>query len=133
MNQSKSGMVFCSRKCKDEAQKIGGVSAIMPPHYGLSHGKHLWDRLIHDDPDAKCMGCGEPRRFLLCVHHIDGDRENNVQENLEVVCGNCHIIRHLKQVKGEWVYCTKVMTPRDLLVEFTALDNSPRLHSGAIS
>ena len=33
-NDSKSGLCFCNRKCKESAQKIGGITAIMPPHYG---------------------------------------------------------------------------------------------------
>ena len=33
---SKSGLFFCTRTCKDSAQTIGngGIKKIMPPHYG---------------------------------------------------------------------------------------------------
>lgn len=116
LNKSKSGLYFCSRKCKDQAQRIGGIEQIMPPHYGQSNGYHLCERLLNEE-GVCCVGCGDNRRFLLCVHHIDGDRENNTAENLEVLCGNCHIIRHLVNKNGMWVYNTKALTPRHLISE----------------
>ena len=33
-HNSKSGLFFCCRKCKDTAQRLGGIKEIMPPHYG---------------------------------------------------------------------------------------------------
>jgi hypothetical protein len=33
LNGSKSGLYFCQRKCKDEAQKIEGLTEIHPSHY----------------------------------------------------------------------------------------------------
>jgi HNH endonuclease. len=115
-SKCKSGLYFCTRACKDQAQRIGGIEEIMPPHYGQSDGKHLINQLLNEK-DVSCIGCGEFKRFLLCVHHIDGDHNNNVKENLEVVCGNCHIIRHLKNNNGIWVYHTKSLTPRNLITE----------------
>ena len=32
-NNSRSGMSFCGRKCKEEAQRLGGIKEIMPVHY----------------------------------------------------------------------------------------------------
>jgi 5-methylcytosine-specific restriction endonuclease McrA len=43
-----------------------------------------------------CQRCGydeEPR--ILEVHHKDGNPDNNVLENLLVLCPNCHAIVHL--------------------------------------
>ncbi len=34
---SKSGHYFCNRKCKEAAQKLGGIKEIMPPHYGVGN------------------------------------------------------------------------------------------------
>jgi hypothetical protein len=59
--------------------------------------------------------CGDRRKYLLCVHHKDGDTENNIADNLEIVCWNCHIKRHLKLVNKEWVYCSSALTPRHFL------------------
>jgi hypothetical protein len=63
--------------------------------------------------------CGDKRRYLLCVHHIDRNRENNSLENLEVVCGSCHMKRHLafNEKKNRWVYRPKFITPRDKLAD----------------
>ena len=65
----------------------------------------------------ECEGCGEARPFLLVIHHVDGNRRNNPADgsNWEVVCGNCHTIRHLKMEGGAWVYSSSSLTPRDLI------------------
>ena len=110
---------FCSRKCKDFGQSLeSNCLDIRPAHYGSTssyRGKILLD---------KCVGCGEGRRFLLLTHHIDGDREHNKKDNLECVCFNCHVIRHLYLVDGTWMYCTKVLTPREFITELT-MGSSP--------
>jgi hypothetical protein len=38
----------------------------------------------------KCENPSCPNKNNLHVHHIDGNRENNVQSNLIVLCGDCH-------------------------------------------
>lgn len=35
--ESKSKLYFCSRKCKDKLQRIGGCKEITPAHWGTSH------------------------------------------------------------------------------------------------
>ena len=80
---SKSGIYFCSRNCKDIAQRIGGIKEIQPPHFGSSNGKQLCKRLRKDN--IGCVTCGLKNKLFLQVHHIDGNRENNTKENLEVV------------------------------------------------
>lgn len=53
---------------------------------------------------------------------MDGDRSNNKRENLEIVCANCHLIRHLKKSQdGNWVRDYKRLTPREKIAEITAL------------
>lgn len=44
-----------------------------------------------------CQECGysktrENGRSILTVHHIDGNRKNNVIENLQLLCPNCHTL-----------------------------------------
>jgi hypothetical protein len=110
----KHKVYFCSRPCKDKGQSIAyGNKEIWPSHYGSDSG-YRNKISVHT-----CIGCGETRKFLLFVHHIDGDREHNVAENLECVCPTCHVIRHLHLVKGMWSYCTKVLTPREYIKEIT--------------
>jgi hypothetical protein len=104
---------FCSRKCKDFAQSLrGNCPGIRPKHYG---SKLQYKGRINLD---KCIGCGESRRFLLMTHHIDGDRTHNEESNLECVCHNCHVIRHVYSKNGIWIYSTRVLTDRELLKQF---------------
>jgi HNH endonuclease len=113
---SKTGYRFCSRACKESAQSIGGKCPdIRPPHYGTSRGRELLKRWIADRPKDNCAGCDESRRYLLEVHHIDGDHGNNAPTNLEIVCCNCHAKRHLKLVDGIWIYDSHALTPREEL------------------
>jgi len=111
--KSKSGLFFCKRECKDTAQKLGGIQEIHLPHYG--GGDNRWHRNHLLLKQTQCEGCKENKKYLLFMHHKDGDSTNNNKDNLEIVCGNCHAKRHLKQVNGEWVYDTHVLTPRNML------------------
>jgi hypothetical protein len=121
--KSKHGVYFCSRICKDKGQSIeGGVTAIQPDHYG--NGIHNYRSKVDL---TMCVGCGESRNFLLVAHHIDGDRKNNLRENLECVCQNCHALRHLKCVDGVWIYCSKVLTP---IRAIGIAGNTPPSHGG---
>jgi HNH endonuclease len=49
----------------------------------------LSDRL-YQQVDDSCALCGSRGTELLTIHHIDGNRENNVYENTIVLCFNCH-------------------------------------------
>lgn len=46
--------------------------------------------------DSKCCKCGwnevnlTTKKIPLEVNHIDGNYKNNMEENLELVCPNCH-------------------------------------------
>ena len=43
--------------------------------------------------EYKCEECGSIKN--IDVHHIDGDRNNNVPENLELLCRSCHVKKHI--------------------------------------
>ena len=64
--------------------------------------------------NAKC-NCGINKKYLLHIHHIDGNHDNNKLSNLEIVCANCHIKRHMNFINGKWKFCTKSLTPREIL------------------
>jgi hypothetical protein len=42
----------------------------------------------------QCERCGFSNKDALEVHHKDKNRKNNLIENLEIVCANCHSIEH---------------------------------------
>lgn len=91
---SKSGLFFCCRQHKDEAQRVGGIQAIMPSHYGVV-SENTYRRIAFTAKAKKCERCGfNQHEAAIVVHHIDRSRENNDITNLEVLCANCHAIEH---------------------------------------
>lgn len=40
-----------------------------------------------------CEKCGSTKH--LCVHHIDRDRQNNIDSNLQTLCKSCHQREHM--------------------------------------
>ncbi len=98
LNSSKHGIYFCSRKCKDEGQRIGGVKEIQPSHYGNIQKNYR--ALAYRNYEKVCAKCGyNEYPEILEVHHIDENRENNKLENLIVLCPNCHRKVHHKIIK----------------------------------
>jgi 5-methylcytosine-specific restriction endonuclease McrA len=87
---SKSGLFFCCREHKDLSQRIGGIEAIQPNHYGSGYRALALAML-----PQKCNRCAyEQHPEILQVHHRDHDHHNNDLENLEILCPNCHVIEH---------------------------------------
>ena len=91
---------FCSSKCHAEYKNKqyierwkNGEENGMCGEYGLS--KVIRHYLL-DKHNYKCEKCGwgETNSFTntipLEIHHIDGDYRNNKEENLQVLCPNCH-------------------------------------------
>ncbi len=93
---SRSGLYFCTRKCKDAAQRLGGIEAIQPSHYGTAQ---LDYRGLFAEDELICRRCGYSE-FKCCVdiHHIDKDRSNNDKSNLVPLCSCCHMGLH----RGAW-------------------------------
>lgn len=109
LSNSKSGLYFCDRKCKDLGQQYEfGLKEIWPDHYGTR--EHVYRDLVDI---VECVSCGNNNTWQLQVHHIDGDRQNNVLSNLEVVCANCHCNRHSKIIDGKRILLTSYITPRE--------------------
>jgi hypothetical protein len=91
--------------CYNTNQSGKGINKKFAHRYELDdimNGKHpqyqsnkLRKRLLNDGiKENKCEVCelsvwlGQPIKLEL--HHIDGDRNNNSIENLQVLCPNCH-------------------------------------------
>jgi hypothetical protein len=94
---------FCSRKCKDNAQKIQSgsqFSEMRPNHY--RNGISAYREWALKEFDSACARCGYSMfPDALVVHHIDRNRNNNTLGNLEILCRNCHYMEHLPELKGE--------------------------------
>ena len=91
MQNSKSGLQFCSRACKDKAQRIDGLKEIHPGHYGADkHATQIYVRRR----GHQCEMCHNTewlnRPIPLETHHIDGNPNNNKDTNLQLLCPNCH-------------------------------------------
>lgn len=98
---SRHGVYFCSRSCKDMGQRIGGVEAIQPPHYGT--GASSYRAAAIRSHGARCIRCGYSRFIeVLQVHHKDRDRSNASIDNLEVLCPTCHEEDHFLNGDGKW-------------------------------
>lgn len=98
---SSSGLYFCARDCKDHAQRIGGIEAIQPPHYGTTLQDYR--ELAFRNYPHECHKCGYNKyKDVLEVNHIDCDRSNNSVENLEILCPTCHTEYHFLTKTGSW-------------------------------
>jgi hypothetical protein len=85
--QSKSGLFFCNRKCKAEAQKVGGLVEIQPSHYGKNYRT-----ICFTHHKKECVVCGEDK--IVSVHHYDENHNNNDPNNLVPLCPTHHQYVH---------------------------------------
>lgn len=114
---SKHGFYFCSRTCKELAQSLGGpFKSMQPDHYGTGDGKQTYRTLAFKHLPIKCKDCGIDFWPLLTVHHKDRNRANNKVSNLEILCYNHHVIRHLKKKVMDgvvtWTRSTQTITKK---------------------
>lgn len=93
IKQVKHGFYFCSRACKDLAQRMeSGIDAIKPIHY--DQGQSVYRKRALRFYGEKCQECKYNVEIkMLDVHHKDGNRSNNAIENLMVVCVWCHALK----------------------------------------
>lgn len=91
---------FCCNNCQTEynmkeyiARWKNGEEEGMKGEYGVSN---YIRRYLFEKNGNKCEKCGwgETNEYTgkipLEVHHIDGDYKNNKEENLQLLCPNCH-------------------------------------------
>lgn len=91
---------YCDNKCQADYQHKEwitrwkqGLESGLKGAYGISH--HL-KRYLFEKFNNKCCKCGwgEMNPFSqnipLEIDHIDGDYSNNNEENLQLLCPNCH-------------------------------------------
>lgn len=79
---------YCSKSCAATKNNQYTVR-------NWTDGKSSYSVRAKREYGEKCNRCGYAEYpEILEVHHIDGNRNNNGLENLEVLCPNCHKIRH---------------------------------------
>lgn len=99
LSNSRSGLVFCSRNCKDISQRIeGGIKAIQPSHY--KEGVYSYRNRALRTYGKICSSCSYSKfEQMLDVDHIDGNHGNGNIDNLQVLCVWCHALKTRKILK----------------------------------
>jgi hypothetical protein len=93
LQSSKSKLYFCCRQHKDLAQRLDGIKAIHPDHYG--NGNSAYRIKAIRTFGARCNHCKYDKcASALTVHHKNRNRADNALSNLEVLCSNCHFEEH---------------------------------------
>ena len=57
LKNSRSGLFFCCRNHKDQAQKLGGIKEIMPPHYGTAAPENNYRAVAFKKIPKVCNRC----------------------------------------------------------------------------
>ena len=76
-NRHRAGMKYIGRPRKDKVQASRSIKL----------------RLL-ETRGEQCERCSYNKYEILQVHHKDRDRRNNVLDNLELICPNCHYEEH---------------------------------------
>ncbi len=102
---------FCSNQCQQEERKRE-TKAYWRPHFedGVDVGRPRQREFLAEDRGYECSECGisewQGKKITLQVDHVDGDHENNLKENLRLLCPNCHsqteTFAGANKGKGRW-------------------------------
>lgn len=89
---------YCSNSCQGLYQSDEKAKAFLRGEYKgkkLLYAAGRWNRrLLSEQLGELCGHCGitewNGKPITLEVNHIDGQAYNNVLDNLELLCPNCH-------------------------------------------
>lgn len=107
--------IFCNNKCQNDFQykeyiekwKNGLVTGntLAGKSNGFCLSNHV-RRYILEKYKSKCSLCGwsevnpYTNKSPLEFHHKDGDFTNSTEDNLELLCPNCHSLKEYKKRDG---------------------------------
>lgn len=75
----------------------------------VNYDRTGYRKRILEMKQAKCVICGyADNTDAIQVHHIDMNRDNNIDSNLAVLCANCHTILHNRIRRNMYTYDNKV-------------------------
>lgn len=129
LDRSKSKRHFCSKKCSNSynSKIVRSNHNVICTNCGESFRKSpstigdnnycsrdCWKYHVRSSGASfyrsfkkeKCELCGfiPVDRCQLDVHHVDSDKDNNTEENLQTLCANCHRLVH-KNLRDEESQC----------------------------
>jgi endogenous inhibitor of DNA gyrase (YacG/DUF329 family) len=89
---------FCSNKCQGEYKKKSLIESWKKGEYkgSAEYLSNTIKNYLLEKNNYKCEICGFEgyntftKNSILQIHHKDGDSSNNSEENLQVLCPNCH-------------------------------------------
>lgn len=96
VNRNKFCNNQCQRNYENEILILNWLNGINYTRKG-GNSVPIWIRnYLIEEANNKCTKCGwneiNPftNKIPLEIDHIDGDSDNNLKENLRVLCPNCH-------------------------------------------
>lgn len=97
-HKSSSYNKFCSNKCNGEYKKNEKIKEWLknPENFNGSWSYDFIKNYLLEKNEYKCQQCGwgkenqHTHTIPLEIHHIDGDCTNNREDNLQLLCPNCH-------------------------------------------
>ena len=86
---------YCSNKCQFEYQWIHRTVLRIETGNLSDTSRKVLKRYLIWKHGNKCSLCGvhnswQGKELVLQIDHIDGDSDNNVPNNLRLLCPNCH-------------------------------------------
>lgn len=94
--------VYCSQECQIKFEQSEYINRWKQGlEDGVSGKFQISDRIrryLMDKYNCSCQECGWNKvhpitsNVPLQIHHIDGDATNNKEENLQLLCPNCHAL-----------------------------------------
>ena len=88
--------IYCSKKCAADHRydKLIAEWKITGKTTRVSGTAGLLRKYFFKKQDGKCAGCNNntwrDKPITLELEHKDGNSDNNVEDNLELLCPNCH-------------------------------------------
>jgi len=85
----------CSRSCSGKLKRQELNEKIKNGQYFyLGSGQNAAKRFVIEERGEACESCKRKKwlgkKIILSLHHVDGDASNNLPDNLQLLCWNCH-------------------------------------------